>query len=381
MMHLLDYKSFRKTTAFFMLQPCRAMYGFILTIFITCAAVFLWAFFAPMDDMIKTSVVLRPEGAVSSVRCMSGGEVTEERYVNGQQVSEGDLLFTLDTSATEEELSAERMQLLKTSGDIQTAQTLLSVMKTGTFPDVPKQSDAYVRSAAYLYEKKRYEAVIQDVKTKLEREKDKPASLAVPQNIQDLQTQYDQNVLQYDTWRNTQLTQTLETYKQLQTVQNSTKSRISELERAVRNGTLYAPISGRLTEIKKMNIGDYVMTGEEILRIIPEDTTALKADLYVDPAYIARVAVGDPVKIRFPGLPPARYGQLETTISLIPPDCTVLPTGAAVFIAEAEIKEPYLTAKNGRKAQLLSGITAEGRIITERNTVMHMILRKLDFIN
>jgi len=364
-----------------MLQPCRAMYGFILTMFATCAALLVWAAFAPMDDIVKVSVVLRPVEAVSSVRCMSGGELTEKRYMNDGQVQEGGLLFTLDTSAAVMELDAEEAQLAKLKDDMQTEGTLLETIRTERFPSVPEQTDVYARSAAYLYEKKRYETVIQDVKTKLEREKNKPASLSVPQNIQDMQTQYEQNVLQYNTWKNTQLTQTLGTYRQLQTDRNSAESRISELERIIKNSTMYAPISGRITEVKKMNTGDYVMAGEEVLRIVPEGSSALKAELYVDPAYIARVAVGNSVKIRFPGLPPSRYGQIETSVSLIPPDCTILPSGSPVFVAEAAVSEPYLVSKDGRRARLLPGITAEGRIITERSTVMHMVLRKLDFLN
>ena len=71
-----------------------------------------------------------------------------------------------------------------------------------------------------------------------------------------MQAQYEQNVLQYNTWKNTQLMQTLETYRQLQTDRNSAESRISELERVIKNSTMYAPISGRITEVKKMNCGD-----------------------------------------------------------------------------------------------------------------------------
>lgn len=59
--------------------------------------------------------------------------------------------------------------------------------------------------------------------------------------------------------------------------------------------------------------------------------------------------VGNSVKIRFLGLPPSRYGQIETNISLI--------------------------------ANFIPGITAEAKISTEKTTVMKMLLRKLDFIN
>ena len=55
--------------------------------------------------------------------------------------------------------------------------------------------------------------------------------------------------------------------------------------------------------------------------------------------------------------------------------------GSPIFIAEAPISEDYLISTDGQVAKLIPGITAEARIITEKSTIMKMILRKLDFIN
>ena len=148
----------------------------------------------------------------------------------------------------------------------------------------------------------------------------------------------------------------------------------------MKNSMIYAPISGRITESLKLNIGDYILAGEEILKIVPESSSTLKAYLYIDPAYIARVKVGNPVKIKFPGLPPSRYGQLETQVSLVPPDVDI-SMGSPIFIAEAPILKDCLISTDGQVAKLIPGITAEARIITEKSTMIKMILRKLDFIN
>lgn len=130
-----------------------------------------------------------------------------------------------------------------------------------------------------------------------------------------------------------------------------------------------------------MNSGDYILAGEEVLRIVPQDNESLKADIYVDPSYVARVKVGNPVKIKFPGLAPSRYGMVETQVSIVPPDVTVMTTGQPAFVVEAVIENPYLSTKHGQTARLLPGISAEARIVTDRSTAMQMVLRKLDFIN
>ena len=264
--------------------------------------------------------------------------------------------------------------------DIFINDTLLQTINTDTFPKLEKHTNAYIKSAAYMYEKQRLESVIDDSKKLLEREKAKPESLRIPQVIQDLESRYNQNQLSFYTWKNNQLSEVLSFQKQLNNSKNTMESRIVELNRIIKNATINAPITGRIIETLKLNNGDYILAGEEIIKIVPDNSSMLKAALLVDPAYVARVKVGNLVKIKFPGLPPSRYGQIETSVSIVPPDVD-LSTGQPVFIVEAPILEDFLISTDGQIAQLIPGITAEGRIITERSTVMRMLLRKLDFIN
>ncbi len=379
-MYLKTFDEMKKTSAFFMLKPVNAIYGFILTVCISIALILVWAVFAPMDDIVKSTVILRPSQTVSSIKCVISGQIYSKNFENDATVNEGDLLFALDSSVFKKELEAYKKEQIKNENDTFINNILLQTIDTEKLPEIDELSDAFVKASGYIAELHRYQTVILDVQTKLKREKTKPASLKIPQNIIDLQNQLNQNELAFESWKNNQKMQALENEKQLLSVKNSIESHISELERAIQNSTIYAPISGRITEITKLNIGDYLLSGVEILKIVPQNHETLKVDIYIDPNYVARVKIGNPLKIKFPGLPPSRYGIKETEISIIPPDVTYLDN-QPVFIAEAEIASPYLTAKNGETAKLLPGITAEGRIVTARSTIMQMVLRKLDFIN
>ncbi len=379
-MNLKSFEEMKKTSAFFMLKPANAIYGFIIAICISFFIILIWSIFAPMDDVVKVSVILRTEAAVSSIKCITGGELAKKNYINDQFVKEGDLLFSLDTTAYQKELETFQLQLSIIEQDIFINDTLLQTINTDTFPKLEKHTNAYIKSAAYMYEKQRLESVIDDSKKLLEREKAKPESLRIPQVIQDLESRYNQNQLSFYTWKNNQLSEVLSFQKQLNNSKNTMESRIVELNRIIKNATINAPITGRIIETLKLNNGDYVLAGEEIIKIVPDNSSMLKAALLVDPAYVARVKVGNLVKIKFPGLPPSRYGQIETSVSIVPPDVD-LSTGQPVFIVEAPILEDFLISTDGQIAQLIPGITAEGRIITERSTVMRMLLRKLDFIN
>ncbi len=380
-MYLKTFDDMKKTSAFFMLKPVNAIYGFIVTVCLAIVAVIIWACLAPMDDVVKASVLLRPSQAVSSIKCVTSGELSVKNFENDDIVQEGDLLFSLDTTALKTELESYRLAQKKNLENLHVYKILAETISSSKLETGEDDTDAYLKSKSYLLEKSRYETMVEDARVKYEREKDAPAGLRVPQTIADLENQYRQTKLSYETWLSNQSIQTNEKVSSLETERKSYESRISELERAIKNSTIYAPISGRISEVTKFNSGDYILAGEEVLKIVPQENEALRADIYVDPSYVARVKVGNPVKIKFPGLAPSRYGMVETEVSLVPPDVTLTATGQAAFVVEAVIVNPYLRTKQGQTARLLPGITAEARIVTERSTAMQMVLRKLDFIN
>jgi hypothetical protein len=93
------------------------------------------------------------------------------------------------------------------------------------------------------------------------------------------------------------------------------------------------------------------------------------------------VRVGQEVLIRFPGLPPSRFGRLKGEVSLIPADYSIVFGSIPAFIVEAMLPEPWLLSPIGERVNLHAGMGARGSIITEQGTVMQMVLKKLDFLN
>ena len=380
-MFLRKFEDLEKTSVFFMLKPVNAIYGFIVTICFAIVVVIVWAVIAPIDEVVKASVLLRPSQTVSSVRCVASGELASKNFNNDDIVKEGDLLFSLDTTALKIELESYRLAQDNNLKNLHIYNILAMTINNGKVEAKETDADALLKANSYLLEKLRYEKILEDSRIKYEREKNAPPALRVPQTIIDLENQYMQTKLSYETWLSNQYIQVSEKISALETERKSFESRISELERSIKNSTIYAPIPGRISETSKLNLGDYVLAGEEVLRIIPQDNDSLRADIYVDPSYVARIKVGNSVKIKFPGLAPSRYGMVETVVDLVPPDMTLTPTGQTIFIVEAIVDKPYLHTKKGQIARLLPGISAEARIITEHGTVIQLLLRKLDFIN
>ena len=166
-MQLKTFEEMKKTSAFFMLKPVNAIYGFIITVCAVILAILIWAIFSPMDDVVKATVLLRPSQAVSSVKFVTSGELSVKNYENDNFVKSGDLLFSLDTTVFESELEAYQTELKKTEDEISIYKTFLQTIKTNEYPALQETENAYLKSAAYLLEKERYETILKDAKIKL----------------------------------------------------------------------------------------------------------------------------------------------------------------------------------------------------------------------
>ncbi|MDR1221070.1 MAG: HlyD family efflux transporter periplasmic adaptor subunit [Treponema sp.] len=380
MMWFSDMSEFQRGYQFFMLRPSRAIRLFIITVAGAVAAALIWASTAKMDDVIKADALLRSAETISSVRAVSGGEALKKNYTQDSPVMEGELLLQLDVSADALELENSKKFMERIENAILIYTALLETIRSGNNRASSKNEEAHIRSVAYLIEYQRRIHQIEGLKARLAREKSLPESSIVKQELENKAREIEQAKLQFSLWENNQTIETIDILKSLTQNKENLERRISDLERNIRNATIYAPISGKINEIKKFNIGDYLLSGEEILAIIPNNTASLKAELYVSPAYIAQVKPGQKATLRFPGLPPSRFGKLDAEISLILADYVSYSGSEPVFIVEASVQEPWLTSAKGERIYLRSGIGAKGRIIIKQDTVIGMTLRKIDFM-
>jgi adhesin transport system membrane fusion protein len=352
--------------------------GILICIFI---GFFIWASFARIDDVVKAQAIIRPVGTVSSLRCLVSGEVEKKLYTQDMYVSAGDVLLQVDIRSERIELENSIVYKKQLENELKETTDLLATIEQSNNIVRDVYDHSWVRSAVYMSEYEQRQKQISQATIKLERERAMPDTMKASQKILDYETELQQLLLSFDTWRNTQIIQTSESIKTLQQNRQTFERRIAELERSIKNATLTAPISGRIDELQKINIGDYIMTGEELVRIIPElSGSGLKTEMIIDASFIPRVKIGQTVHLRFPGLPPSEFGQLDSFVSMIPADMSLV-NNVPVFLVEAEIPDPSLKTSSGEKIYLRPGIGAEARIVVRRDTVFRMILRKLDFLN
>lgn len=377
-MKLLTYDELKKTSTFFLLQPPKAFFSFILIVSVTIGGFLFWSVIAPLNEVVKGQVFFRPITNISVVKCISNGELHEKHYKNNIEVDKGDLLFSLDTSVQEAELESCRKQYEKSVEDLLILSDLLYTINHSSVPGISKDSEGYIRCLTYITEYNRFKTIINDCSEKLLREENKPKSLKIPNAILDLKNLLQQQEMSFANWQNQEKFNALEQEKSLNINQKNLKSRITELEREIKNSVIYAPVHGIVYEITKKNIGDFIMAGEDIIKIVPVESKKMKAEIYIEPMYIPKIKKGDVVRIKCQGLPPSKYGIIETKVDSISPD-SILFNGKPYFVVESIINNSILHTKSGKEACLIPGTLAEGKIVVDTNTVLNMILEKLDF--
>jgi multidrug efflux pump subunit AcrA (membrane-fusion protein) len=380
MMSFTDMTEFQRGYQFFMLRPSRAARSFIIVVVFAVIISLIWASIFKIDDVVKATALLRPLETISTVKILASGEALRKNYAHDGSVKEGELLLQLDISADTLELNNSEKLMKRIEDNILLYTALIETIKTGKNKAASKNEEAYLQSEAYLTEYRQWTNRIEGLRIRLEREKSLPDSVVVKQDIEEREQELRQAELQFYAWENAAMIEAINNLKSYTQNRESLERHRADLERNIRNASVYAPISGRINEARPLNVGDYLISGEEIVAIIP-DAAGLKAELYVSPAYVAQVKIGDAVTLRFPGLPPSKYGKLEGEISLIPADYSMGFESKPVFIVEAKFKEPWLVSGKGEKIYLRSGIEAIGRIIIGQDTIMGMAAKKLDFID
>ncbi|MDR2407535.1 MAG: HlyD family secretion protein [Bacteroidales bacterium] len=375
-MKYLNIQDFNKGYQFFMLRPTKAINIFILTILTILILAILWSLFGKMDDIIKADVLLRPVGTISSIKTVIGGEVIEKNYIHGTYVKEGENLLKIDITSEIIDLENSKNLMERLKSKIEIYQLLGETIKNNK-----NNLENKIQSEAYLLEYNRMVNQIEGLKSRLIKMKMLPDGMFSKQEIEDKERELEQYELQFSAWKKNQLIEVNDNIILLLQNKESLEKHVAELERNIKYSNIIAPISGNINEKINYNVGDNLMPGEEILTIIPVDLNNLKAELYINPSNIAQIKIGQTATLRFPSLPPSKYGKLETKINLIPADYTIGINSEPIFIVESIINNPWLMSPKNEKIYLRPGMGAEGRVIIEQDTIIRMILKKLDFIN
>ena len=107
------------------------------------------------------------------------------------------------------------------------------------------------------------------------------------------------------------------------------RERLAKAEAALDRLTLRAPIAGHVQSSIITNVGQVVTSGQEIMRIVPQDS-GLEIQAYVRNRDIGFVSVGEEAVIKIESFPFTRYGVIHARVIRVATDAIPEPDASAI---------------------------------------------------
>jgi hemolysin D len=109
----------------------------------------------------------------------------------------------------------------------------------------------------------------------------------------------------------------------------ASEQRLAKAEAQLDHLTLKSPIAGRVQSSIITNVGQVVTSGQEIMRIVPEDS-GLEIQAYVRNRDIGFVSVGQEAVVKIESFPFTRYGAIRARVTRIAKDAIPEPDANAI---------------------------------------------------
>ena len=359
-----------------------------LWIICTLAVVGLaWAYFGRIDIIATAQGKFQPTGRVKVIEPLETGRVAAIRATNGSWVEKGDVLVELDRSAAEADLAAAKDALASARAESLRRKTALAAAKTRAFSPAPtidwpddivpalRERENRVLAADLgqlaatlasfdaqraqktaerrmllqtIASEKNLVATLQervDMRTKLVESQSgaKAAVIDATETLQYQQTQLAMqeqqlaslsaglDVIDQDAHKavETFLSDDAQKLDDAERRGDDARERLAKAEAAVDHMTLRAPIAGRVQSSIITNIGQVVTSGQEIMRVVPQDSE-LEIEAYVLNRDIGFITVGQEAVVKVESFPFTRYGSIKAHVTRIAKDAIPSPDASAI---------------------------------------------------
>jgi multidrug efflux pump subunit AcrA (membrane-fusion protein) len=152
------------------------------------------------------------------------------------------------------------------------------------------------------------------------------------------------------------------------------ENEISKLENQLSNYKVYANYDGIIHYTNPVSVGSTIQAGYELLRVYEETDDTLDVQFYVSNSDIAKIEVGQNVRIEIPALSPRTYGYASAKVISIESDSRVdQQSGQSFYIVTARLNETSLQDED-----ILIGMQVQGRMIVDQQRYLFWAIEKLE---
>jgi hemolysin D len=175
--------------------------------------------------------------------------------------------------------------------------------------------------------------------------------------------------------------------ERLTQVQQQISTETQKLASAERRRSLVvlrAPADGVVLELGQRSIGSVAKEAEPLVTLVPSGNK-IEAEVDVDSADVARLRVGDPVRVKLEALPFQRHGTIDGVVRVITensfqpekgatPAPTKDPDGKAAFFRARIALGPVTLQDVPKDFRLIPGMTTTAEILVGKRTIVSYLL-------
>ena len=318
--------------------------------------------------------IIRSQTENAKIVSVVGGRVIETKLKkNNQEIKHGEKLLVI----TAEQLDTQKTLQSSHSSDYNAQLQDLNRLTRGQYGGL--QTGQYQRELSAMQEK------IAQVQTQLSlAKKDYDRALLLYNQGVIPRAEYDkfyydyQNLkTQISSIKEQQLAQWQAQKRDTERQLRSLGSEITRINQEQKNYIITAPISGRLVNYSGVQKGNFIVQGQTIGEISPEES--LVAECLVSPKDIGFIKPGQKVKFQIDTYNYNQWGLLEGKVKEIDQNITVnQQTGEAYFKVRCVMDKNYLQLKNGYKGQIGKGMTLTARFYLLDRTLWQLLFDRVD---
>lgn len=363
----------------------------LLALLGTGLALVVW----PWQETVRANGVVRPTGENSLVQSERGGTVLAVLVQPNQRVTSGQILARLDDRTLrdqERQLATEISRLERQQAEAAIQQLALadqrqantSLHQAQVLGSERELDQARATLTFHERELARYRTLqgIGAVSRSLVEEKAAQAAVSrsdVAKAQQRVAQQRAQGVADGARLRETSSV-SISGAEELAKSLAQRRTQLAEVRRDLVNTTIRAPRTGAVISMSLRHARQVLRPGEVLASIAPEGG-GLEAQLQVPGQEIARVRTGQAAALRVAGCPFPEFGVLQGRVSALSADTIAsgeLARPAASAGYQVVIRPRATELRAGvRRCALRQGMEVQADVVTQRTTVMALLLRKL----
>ncbi len=343
-----------------------------ILIFILLIFIFLPIVHIPINSSSR-GIIRSYNENVTIISMVSGRIVINNLTHNNQIIKKGDTLLVITTQQLETQKNLQRSHLSDSYAQLNDLNKIVTgnfqLLETGQYQ---KEVTAMLENIAQI-----------QAEVNLANKDFKRAEILYMEGVIS-QSEYDKELSKFEnlkkqisTIREKQIAQWEAQKRETERKINELKSEFNRLGQEAENYIIISPISGKLMNFKGKQKESYIIEGEEIGVISPEDKIVV--EVYVSSKDIGFIHLEQDVKIQMDTYNYNQWGLLTGKVIKIEQYLTSNEkTGENYFKVFCSMDKNFLQLKNGHKGNIEKGMTLTARFHLTDRTLWQLLFDRLD---